>query len=328
MKTCLGTKLIRLSSLFFLAAAMFTTGAQKHGATMQGMKVACVQLDVTADLNENADRIIRHIESEARQKVRLVVFPECALTSYDVGIIGRLTQGEIDSALDRIRQACRTFNIYAVVGSAFTRDSRWYNGAFVMDPQGRVIKRYAKMHVVKPLFTNGNELAIFQIDDVPATIMICHDERYPEIFRIPVLAGARIGIYIGSESRRLSKRDDYRSQIMARATENRISVIQCNAGDGGPDGGSHGHSRVIDSRGNILAEAGSRVGEVIRATIHPGQSSNEWARAGAETPSLRQFWEEGLRVLRSQNPEFFRDSQAERGTAAEANKSNPGSERR
>ncbi len=310
MKNRFGTTLFRFSSVFFLAAAMYMTGAPKSEPPLPEMKVACVQLNVTADLNENADRIIRHIESEARQKVRLVVFPECALTSYDVGIIGRFTQAQIEAALDRIREACRKFNIYAAVGSAFSRDDRWYNGAFVIDPHGRVIKRYAKMHVVKPFFTNGNELAIFRIEDVPATIMICHDERHPEIFRIPVLAGARIGIYISCESKRLSKRADYSSQIIARAAENQISIIQCNAGDGGADGGSYGHSRVIDPRGNIIAEAGSRPGEVIRAVIRPSQSSNEWALAGAQTLSLRQFWEEGLRVLRAQNREYFENSQA------------------
>jgi len=305
MRSCFGTPLLRICAVLFLSAGLFTTGARKPGLIMQGMKVACVQLDVTADLNENAERIIRHLEVEARQKVRLVVFPECALSSYDVGIIGRLAPARIEAALDRIGAACRKFNINAVVGTAFGRDGKWYNGACVIDPQGRIIKRYAKMHVVKPFFTNGDELAVFRIDGVPATIMICHDERFPEIFRIPVLAGARIGIYISSESKRLSKRNDYRSQIVARATENRISVIQCNAGEGGPGGGSYGHSRVIDAGGNILAEAGSRRGEVVRAMIRPAQSPVEWVPGRAEIPSLRQFWEEGLRVLRLQNPDYF-----------------------
>jgi predicted amidohydrolase len=196
-----------------------------------------------------------------------------------------------------------------VVGSACREDDKWYNAAYVINPAGRIIKRYLKLHVVKPkFFTGGNKLAIFRIDDVPATIMICHDERYPEIFRIPVLAGARLGIYISCESTTPAKWDNYRCQVIARAVENQISVVHCNAGLGGADGGSHGHSRIIDPRGNILAEAISEQGRTIRAIVHPDQSDDTHARRGAETPSLQAFWNEGLRVLREQNPDFFAGS--------------------
>jgi predicted amidohydrolase len=174
-----------------------------------------------------------------------------------------------------------------------------------MSPAGRTIKRYTKLHDVNSFFSDGNELAIFRVDDVPFTIMICHDERYPEIFRIPVMAGARVGIYISSESKTEKKRDNYRCQVIARAVENQIAVIHCNAGDGGADGGSHGHSRIIDQVGSVLAEADEKTGTVIRAVIHPDQSSNSVALRGASTPSLQPFWAQGLRVLREQNPEFF-----------------------
>lgn len=275
-------------------------------SSMKSLQVACVQLETTGDLSENAQRIARAISAEAEQGTRLVVFPECGLTSYDASIIRQLTAARIEAALAKVQEACRESDVYAVVGSADRRDGQWYNVAYVIDPRGRIIKRYAKLHVVKPdLFANGNELAIFRIDDVPATIMICHDERYPEIFRIPVLAGARLGIYISCEEKTPAKRDNYRCQIIARAVENQVAVVHCNAGEGGADGGSHGHSRIIDAQGNVLAEAGSTAGDVIRAVIHPERSSNTHARNGAATPSLRRFWAEGLRALRKQNPEFF-----------------------
>jgi len=274
-------------------------------SSMKEMQVACVQLDIRADVDENARLIGEALEAEAKQGTRLVAFPEGALTSYETKIVAKLTQDRIDAALGRVREACRKFDIYAVVGSAYRENDKWYNGAFVIDPAGRVIKRYPKMHDVNDFFTDGNELAIFRVDDVPMTIMICHDERYPEIFRIPVLAGAKVGIYVSCESKTEKKWDNYRCQIIGRAVENQISIVHCNSGDGGADGGSHGHSRIIDPAGTVLAEADMKVGTAIRAVIHPGQSSSNYARRGAETPSLKAFWAEGLRVLREQNPEFF-----------------------
>lgn len=271
------------------------------------MRVACAAIPASAEIEENARSIIGVLEREAKEKTRLVVFSECALSSYEPAVIRKLTQEQIDAALGKVREACRRLEIYAAVGSPYYEGGKRYNGAFVIGPQGQIVKRYAKIHKVEgDLFEEGNELAIFRIDDVPATIMVCHDERYPEIFRIPVLAGAKIGIYISCESKTpLQKQDNYRSQIMARAVENQITVIHCNTGDTGPDSGSHGHSRIIDPIGRILAEAGTGADEVIRAEIQPEKSRQDHARAGAETPSLRAFWNEGLRVLREQNPEFF-----------------------
>lgn len=283
-----------------------STEAPAPRSSMEAMQVACVQLDNTPDIRENTRRIIAALKQEAEHGTRLVTFPECALTTYKPRIIETMTQPEIDNALARIGDACREWDIYAVVGTARHEDGKWYNDAYVFGPTGETIKRYTKLHVVKPdFFTDGNELAIFRVDDVPTTIMICHDERYPEIFRIPVLAGAKVGIYISCESKTPAKWDNYRSQIMARAVENQISVIHCNSGDGGADGGSHGHSRIIDPRGNILAEAPSDIGASIRAVIHPKKSSTSHATRGARTPSLKAFWAEGLRVLKQQNPEFF-----------------------
>ncbi len=274
---------------------------------MRQMAVACVSIPGQADIGANAKAIIAALEREAAHKSRLVVFSECVLSSYDHKLMRSVTQEQVDAALTTIRDACRRLDLYAVVGSPYYENGKRYNGAFVIGPRGQIVKRYTKIHKVEgALFEEGDQLAIFRIDDVPTTIMICHDERYPEIFRIPVLAGAKVGIYISCESKKPDQKlDNYRSQVMARAVENQITVIHCNTGDGGVDGGSHGHSRIIDMNGRIMAEAGSGVDEVIRAVIHPDQSRGDYAHNGANTPTLRAFWQEGLRVLREQNPEYF-----------------------
>lgn len=276
-------------------------------SSMQQMKVACVAIPAQPDINANARAIVAALEREAKEKTRLAVFSECILSSYDQKVIRSLKQEQIDSALNQIREACRRLNIYAVVGSPYYENGKRYNGAFVIGPEGQIVKRYTKIHKVEgDLFEEGDQLAIFRIDDVPTTLMICHDERYPEIFRIPVLAGAKVGIYISCESKTPEqKMDNYRSQIMARAVENQITVIHCNAGDGGVDGGSHGNSRIIDPHGKILAEADSTPDAVIRATIKPVMSRQDHVQNGHATPTLRGFWDEGLRALREANPEYF-----------------------
>lgn len=321
----LGT-ILALAAVSLLAAGQALGQAQQNSpgtkqsnqsqparrSSMDAMPVACVQIETMPDIKKNTAAIIESLQAESKLGTRLVVFHENALTSSDVKVLEKLTQEQIDEALSAIRKACRDCDLYAVVGSLYRQEGKWYNGAYVIDPQGRIIKRYTKLHeVVGDRVADGQELAIFYIDDVPTTIMICHDERYPEIFRIPVLAGAKVGIYISHESKSQGKWDNYRCQIIARAVENQISIVHCNAPERTADGGSHGHSRIIAPDGKVLAEANTEVGQVIHAIIHPRASSNAYAVRGANSPALRNFWQEGLRVLKEQNPEFFENQPAD-----------------
>jgi len=39
-------------------------------------------------------------------------------------------------------------------------------------------------------FTPGNSVAFFRIEGVPCTAMICHERRFPELVRLPVMMDA------------------------------------------------------------------------------------------------------------------------------------------
>ena len=42
------------------------------------------------------------------------------------------------------------------------------------------------------MFAPGDSLALFPIDGIPCTAIICHERRYPELVRLPVMLGAQI----------------------------------------------------------------------------------------------------------------------------------------
>jgi len=269
------------------------------------IKVACVQMRLQSSVPANVSNTISHIQTEAAQGTRLVVFPECSLTDYSAAILPGITQATIDGAIAQVAAACDDNDVYAVVGTPYYEDSTRFNAAVVIGPDGQIVHRYYKMHVVMPsVFADGNELGIFSIDGIPATIFVCHDERYPELMRIGVYGGARIAIYIAFESAEPTKEFNYRCQIVGRAVENQTWVLACNAPVGNDSGNSHGQSRIIGPDGTVHAEAGA--GEaVIRHTIETDESSDAWVQQGAATWLWDQFWEEGLRVLQSQNLDYF-----------------------
>jgi predicted amidohydrolase len=185
----------------------------------KSLRVAAVQFRSSRDLDKNVAGITAHIRRLAKEGVRVAVFPECALTGYFEDVVKATSAERLVEAERRVADACREAGIYAVVGTPHRDGEALYNSATVIDPSGKVIERYHKLQLAEPWSTPGDHLSVFQVDGVPCSIIICHDERYPELVRLPVLAGARVIFYLSHESgvRQEAKLVPYRAQIQARA---------------------------------------------------------------------------------------------------------------
>jgi hypothetical protein len=137
--------------------------------------------------------------------------------------------------------------------------------------------------------------------------MVGHDIHYPELSRLAILGGARICFYLAYESANTSVYAS-ESQVVCRSVESQSFTVFCNAGTGNAAGDSTGHSRMVSPTAMVYAEAGTAGDSVILATLQTYESAYDYARAGSITPSLSVYWQEGLDVLRINNPEFYGDS--------------------
>lgn len=263
------------------------------------LRVAAVQLRSGRDLAENTTRICEQIRKVAADGVRVVVFPECALSGYHDEVT-RLTAEQLAEAERRVAEACREAKVTAVVGSAWREGDALYNSALVFDPTGRVKERYHKVQLAEPWPTPGDHLSVFRVDGVPCSIIICHDERYPELVRLPVLAGARVVFYLSHESgiRQESKIGPYRAQIQARAVENGVFVVHANAPANADTTGSHGQSRVIAPDGNIIREASIFGEETVTTDLDLKAATGENARRSLTRGPLADWWREGVKRVR------------------------------
>jgi predicted amidohydrolase len=266
----------------------------------KSLKVAAVQFRSGRDLDENVTRIAAQIRRLAREGVRVAVFPECALTGYFGDVVKSTSAERLAGAEGQVADACREAGIYAVVGSPFRDGEKLYNSATVFDPSGKVIERYHKVQLAEPWPTPGDHLSVFPVDGVPCSILICHDERYPELVRLPVLAGARVVFYVSHESgvRQESKLGPYRAQIQARAVENTVYVVHANAPANEDSTGSHGQSRVIAPDGNITHEASMFGEEVVTADLDLGRATAANALNSMGRGPLAGWWKEGLKRVR------------------------------
>ncbi|HQO33143.1 MAG TPA: carbon-nitrogen hydrolase family protein [bacterium] len=261
------------------------------------LTVAAIQFLPAPEIEQNTAKIIDYLKQCSECGIRVAVFQECAITGYDKEAITKATPDQLAQAEQKIADACRQFNVYAVVGTPYFKDGTLFNTVVVFNPEGKEIERYAKIQLVggDDWAEPGNTLSIFAIDGIPSSIIICHDERYPELARLPVLAGARLVFYVSSESnvKAESKIGPYRAQIQARAVENNVYIVQANS----PAMMSHGQSRIIAPDGNIIVEASMFQDELISAMLDMQKATAENAQKSFRCEALRAWWEEGMKKV-------------------------------
>jgi predicted amidohydrolase len=268
------------------------------------LRIASIQMEVKDDINQNLDRILKGIQEAKAAGARVVTFPETALSGFFKEAIQSLNWDTLAEAEKKIAATAKENGLYVIHGSATkSGKERPYNSAVVVGPDGAEITRYYKMAPEKH-FEPGDHLALFEIDGVPCTMIICHDERFPELVRIPVMSGAVICFYIGYEVNSLTgsvqKMDNYRSQLMARAAENNIWVLDCSAIGPLEGNGEHmslGLSRYFDPSGKIVAEAPPLKDTMIIADIKPAAAKRSNAIETLNYPALASFWKQGQNLI-------------------------------
>jgi predicted amidohydrolase len=174
--------------------------------------------------------------------------------------------------------------------------NRAYNAAVVFNSHGELVERFGKLMLAGEKWaTPGNHIAHFELEGVPSTVIICHDERYPEFVRLPALAGARIVYYISHESglREEMKLKPYQAQLMARAVENGVFVVAANAPANHDTSGSHGQSRIIADDGNIVEEASFFGEDVLIRTLELKPRKLERPLTGL----MGDWWRQGLDAM-------------------------------
>ncbi len=279
------------------------------------LRAAAVQFRASGNLLDNCERITEKLTRLSADGVRVAAFPECAATSYDDTVIIAVTPNDLVEAERRISAACQLTSMYAVVGMPYDHDGNRYNGAVVWGPDGSCVARYAKIQLIgETWFTPGSRPVLFRVDDVPCSVIICYDARFPELVRLPVLAGAQVVFYLSCETDITDepRMDQYRSQLVARAVENTVYVICANTPMGEvwmEDGTPHtwgrnanGRSRIIQPDGTIVEEASVWGEDTVIADLDIGSATRQLAELSRESPTFRDWWDSGLRLLGPESP--------------------------
>ena len=271
------------------------------------LTVAVAQMNFRAAVADNVAWITQVIRSSARAGADAVLFPECAVTGYNCDF-ARISPPEIEAALWSIAAEARAARCYVLVGSPTFIGRNRFNSLVVLNSDGRRAFCYSKIHLTasdKRLFAPGNALAFFRLAGVPCTAIICHERRYPELVRLPVMLGAQIVFHpnAGLDSLAVSKSKRHgRDGIAVRAFENEVYYVFANSV--GPQGGglwSAGDSKIVAPDSRVLALANNRDETVIQAELDLALAGRKYAREAVQEPAfLRRHWQEMMAACRRQ----------------------------
>lgn len=261
------------------------------------LTVAAAQMKFRTGIAENVSRITQIIRSSARAGAEVIAFPECAVTGYNCDF-GKISRAEVAAALQTIADEARASRVFVLAGSPTFAGRKRFNSLVVFDPRGRRTFCYSKIHLTardRSFFSPGNALAFFRVAGVPCTAIICHERRYPELVRLPVMLGAQIVFHpnAGLDSLPVSRAKRHgRDGIAARAFENEVFYVFANSV--GPQGNgrwSAGDSKIVAPDSRVLALANNRDETVIQAKLDLSLAGRQYARDALRQPAfLRRHW--------------------------------------
>ncbi len=234
------------------------------------MRAAAVQLQASTDTEENLASAERHVRAAAADGAELVVLPERldirgAPADYLAGaepLDGR--------PVSWARALAGELGIDLVAGSVAERrdgHERVSNTSVHVGPDGEIRAVYRKIHMFDVEVGGveyresehsepADELVLSETaNGVSLGLTICYDLRFPELYRILALRGARV-ISVPANFTRVTGEAHWEVLLRARAIENQVFVIAPGQGNRpGPEGDSYGNSMIVDPWGEVLARA-------------------------------------------------------------------------
>lgn len=229
---------------------------------MGRMKTAAAQFaPAPGDIEANVHLVSRLIRTASGEGARVVVFPELALTGYELRLIAKdpsLWVAEDDPRLGPVRDACRERGTAAVVNCAARTDGeRPAITSLVIGPGGELLARYDKRHLhgdELDLFTAGVTDGRFTLDGVRFALATCYDNRFPELAERARTDNCQV--YLAS-SVLDAENDSFETVYPVRARDNGLHVVLSNVVGHNEAGDCRGGSAIWGPDGAVLADAGA-----------------------------------------------------------------------
>jgi deaminated glutathione amidase len=259
------------------------------------VRAAAVQLNSNGDKDRNLAAAERLVRAAAAGGAEFVALPEKwnLLAGGEELVAG--AEPLDGPSLTAARGWARELSVHLLAGSISERGGEGEkpsNTSVLIGPEGEDLAVYRKIHMFdvdaggvsyreSEFERPGDEPVTAKVGELTAGLTVCYDLRFPELFRILALRGARL-IAVPSAFTLATGRDHWEVLLRARAIENQLFVIAPNQwGEAPPHYSSFGRSAIVDPWGIVLATAPDGEGYVAAELDFAAQD-----RVREQLPSL------------------------------------------
>jgi apolipoprotein N-acyltransferase len=280
-------------------AGLLVAGAAGYGwlwpasdAETPAMRIAVVQGNIDQGVKWDPARqdqtltIYGQLTREAaRQRPQLIVWPEAAVPFF--------LREDRRQAL--VQDMARAAGAYLLVGAPDWRAGQPRNTAFLIGPEGRMLGRYDKRHLVpfgeyvplqrllffvNPLaggaigtFAPGQEATVFSTPNGRFGVVICYEAIFPHEVREFFLGGADFLVNITNDAwfGRSAAPSQHLAMAAFRAVENRAYLIRA---------ANTGISAIVAPDGRIVQASGLFTPAVLSGAIVPRAGESFYMRYG------------------------------------------------
>ena len=274
--------------------------------TLEGMKVAAVQLTSTGNITENQEIALAKIREAAGNGARLIVLPEATSQNFRSGRLDEQAQSLEGPFATAIQALAEELEVTVVAGMFCPADTverdgktinRVSNTALIAGPG--VLGGYDKIHTYDAFdyresdtVLAGESLVAFDVDDLVVGAATCYDIRFPEQFKELASQGAQLIVVPTSWADGPGKLEQWRLLTAARALDSTSYIVAAGqsrpGGDaeaGNPSGPTGiGHSTIVDPNGVRVAEAGYE-DDILYAEIDPNEVAKTRRTLPVVTPA-------------------------------------------
>jgi deaminated glutathione amidase len=232
------------------------------------LRAAVVQLNSSGDKARNLEVAERLVRAAAADGAELVAMPE----KWNLLAGGEALLAGAESldgpSLSAARGWSRELGIHLLAGSVaeLGPEGKAFNTSVLIDPAGEDIAIYRKIHMFDVEVGGvsyreseheepGEEIVTAAAAGAIVGLSVCYDLRFPELFRILAVRGARV-LTVPSAFTLATGRDHWEVLLRSRAIENQAFVLAPNQfGEAAPHFSSNGRSLIVDPWGVVLATA-------------------------------------------------------------------------
>jgi deaminated glutathione amidase len=231
------------------------------------VRVAAVQLNSTGEKARNLAAAERLVRAAAADGAELIALPEKWNLLASGEEIAAGAEGLDGPSLSAARAWAQALGVYLLAGSIAERgEEKAFNTSVLIGPDGGDLAVYRKIHMFDVEAGGvtyreseheqaGEEIVSAPVDDLELGLTVCYDLRFPELYRILAIRGARL-IAVPSAFTAATGRDHWQVLLRARAIENQVFVLAPNqVGEAPPHYSSFGRSTIVDPWGVALATA-------------------------------------------------------------------------